>query len=98
MKIALRGLPQQAVCFCIGNTNPFFEIYRGSHTDPTNFFKVYDSDVIMGNNNPSFPKFMLKGQQLCNSDMRLPIQFKVYTRDGTENVYLASCTVTLQEL
>ncbi len=95
MKFSCRNLPQQTVCFCIGNTNPFFEIYRGSHQDPTNFFKVYDSDPIMGQTNPSFPKFMLRGQQLCNSDMTLPLQFKVYSREGTENRYLGSVIVTL---
>lgn len=40
----------------------------------------------------------MTGQQLCNSDKNLPLEIKFLSRQGTENVYLGSCKVTVQDL
>ena len=61
LKLAAQNLPGITSCFCMSTTNPFFEIYRGTHTDSGKFLKVYDSDPIMNNTNPQFPKFMMRG-------------------------------------
>ena len=55
MKLSGYRIPGVISCFCFTNWNVFFEIYRGSHTDPNNFLKVYDSDPIPNNESPTFP-------------------------------------------
>lgn len=45
-----------------------------------------------------YPRFTLTGQHLCNSDKNLPLEIKFMNRHGTENVYLGSCKVTVQDL
>jgi hypothetical protein len=45
-----------------------------------------------------YPKFMISGQQLCNSDKNLPLEIKFFNRHGTENIYLGSCKVTIQDM
>jgi hypothetical protein len=98
MKFNAIGLPATTKCVICADNNPFFEIYRGSRNDNAQFFKVYDSDVVQNTTSPNFPKFMISGQQLCNSDKNLPIEIKFMSRQGTENVYLGSCKVTVQEM
>ena len=45
-----------------------------------------------------FNFFKLSGQQLCNSDKNLPIEFKFMNRHGVENVYLGTCKTTVDQI
>ena len=89
------GLPATTTCVVCADNNPFFEIYRGSQSDNAQFYKVFNSNIAQNTTNPQFPKFMMTGQQLCNSDKNLPLEIKFMNRSGTENIYLGSCKVTV---
>ena len=80
------------------DNNPYFEIYRGSNSDRGQLYKVFNSDVAANTTNPMFNFFKLSGQQLCNSDKNLPIEFKFMNRHGVENVYLGTCKTTVDQI
>ena len=60
MRVSARGLPSNVQFGCCVENNIFFEIYRGSATGDQ-FFKVYDSDPIAANVNPSYAPLKLTG-------------------------------------
>jgi len=96
LKVGARGLPNSGGCLC-SNNNVLFEIYRSTPAGDS-FLKVYDSDPIASNLNPSFPALKISGQQLCNSNKNLGIQIRFYNQEAAQRVLLCQCTVTLTEL
>ena len=61
MKISAQGLPNTTTCLFCGDNNPFFELYRGSHSDKQDFFKVYNSDIATDTVHPNYGFFKLSG-------------------------------------
>jgi hypothetical protein len=43
-----------------------------------------------------YPQFKISGQQLCNSDRALPLQFRFFNVVNMERVLIAQCTTSLQ--
>ena len=98
MKIRAEGLPATTSCMICADNNPFFEIHRGAQNDSGQFFKVYDSDIAQGTTNPVYNYIKFSGQQLCNSDRKLQLEFRFMNRSGTENIFLGSCKTTVADL
>ena len=73
LKIAARNLPNSTSCLIFPNNQVFFEILRGSKTNPKNLYKIYHSDVAQGTNSPVYAPFKMSGVQLCNSDKNVPV-------------------------
>ena len=60
LKVGARDLPDRTSCLCLGGSNPYFEIFRGTETIPTQYVKIYDSDPINGRTTVSFPPLGMK--------------------------------------
>lgn len=62
MKLSAQNLPGTNNCLCFAANNPYFEIYRGSHKDNDQFYKVYSSDQAVNTTNPIYDPLKLTGQ------------------------------------
>eukprot|EP00347_Sterkiella_histriomuscorum_P013503 403364469 len=98
LKIAGRNLATTTTCLICANNQPFFEITKTNLFDKSVIQKVYHSDIADDTLNPVYSPFKITGQQLCNSDRNLPLIFDFYSRVGIDNVYLGSCSITVNEM
>lgn len=91
--------------FCCGADNPYLLIQRSrggdsdmaaSHRD---FMRVFQTPSVPANTRPVFGAQRIKMQQMCNSDMNLPMKLQIcnYRQTGNHPVY-GEVTLTLAQL
>ena len=73
------------------------EINRQS-SDNLSWLKVHEYEPIAGTVNPVYPSLKISGQQLCNSNKDLPIQFQLYNLVNMERTLLGQCTTSLAQI
>ena len=84
-------IPKTTMGCCNGSNNPYSVISRARENNGQNseYIRVFSSDYINNNSDPSFKLEKLKLSRICNGDRDLPIRIALYTKiiSGTDQIY-----------
>lgn len=74
---------------CAGTNNPYYVLSRGRPDNTKEFVRVFQSDAIIDNPSPSWPRKKHKMAQICNSNVELPLKISFYSHipNGTDELY-----------
>ena len=90
LKLGARSLPMNTSCFCMNSINPYIVVDKTFRAGgKTNYITQQKSEISNSQTpNPSFLPMKFQAQKLCNGDLKNPVLFKVYNREGETPVLL----------